>query len=225
MRLIISAATSLEIAPLIEFCEQNFQKQSDLFFVINEHSIEILIHGVGAPQALYKLSKTANTKPDLIIQAGIAGAFHQNIGLANVYMVGSDRFADIGVFENESFKDIYEMKLSDANEAPFTHGNLFNTQKSFPLFFAGLMPVNAITVNTITSSESIKNIFIEKYKPTLESMEGAALHYVCLQENIAFLQLRAVSNYVGERDKTKWKMHEAIEKLNEYLIHYIQSFK
>ena len=45
-------------------------------------------------------------------------------------------------------------------------------------------------------------------------MEGAALHYVCLCEKIPFLQLRCVSNYVGERDKSKWEMTEAISNLN-----------
>ena len=45
-------------------------------------------------------------------------------------------------------------------------------------------------------------------------MEGAALHYVCLSEKIPFLQLRSVSNYVGERDKNKWAVREAIANLN-----------
>ena len=45
-------------------------------------------------------------------------------------------------------------------------------------------------------------------------MEGAALHYVCLSEKIPFLQLRSVSNYVGERDKSKWALREAIMNLN-----------
>jgi futalosine hydrolase len=48
-------------------------------------------------------------------------------------------------------------------------------------------------------------------------MDGAALHYACLIEHIAFIELRAVSNFVGERDKTKWKLIEAITVLNEKL--------
>jgi hypothetical protein len=38
-------------------------------------------------------------------------------------------------------------------------------------------------------------------------MEGAALHYMGRDLFIPFIQLRAVSNYIGERDKNKWKMH------------------
>jgi futalosine hydrolase len=45
-------------------------------------------------------------------------------------------------------------------------------------------------------------------------MEGAALHFVALQENIPFLQMRSLSNFVGERDKGNWVMDIAIANLN-----------
>jgi futalosine hydrolase len=49
-------------------------------------------------------------------------------------------------------------------------------------------------------------------------MEGGGLHYVGLRENIAFLQLRSVSNAIGVRDKTKWDFRSSIDRLNEELI-------
>jgi futalosine hydrolase len=39
--------------------------------------------------------------------------------------------------------------------------------------------------------------------------------------NVPFIQIRSISNYVGERDKTKWKMKEAIENLNQTLLKYV----
>ena len=53
-------------------------------------------------------------------------------------------------------------------------------------------------------------------------MEGAAFHYLCLQEQVPFLQLRAISNHVGERNKANWKLKEAIHNLNEKLIGIIK---
>jgi futalosine hydrolase len=53
-------------------------------------------------------------------------------------------------------------------------------------------------------------------------MEGAAFHYACLQMNTSFLQLRGISNVVGERDKNKWKMKEAIGNLNNELSKILQ---
>ncbi len=78
--------------------------------------------------------------------------------------------------------------------------------------------MRAVTVNEITTSSKRVHELIEKYGPVLESMEGAAFHYVCLQEDIPFVQLRAVSNFIGERDKSKWLIKEAIENLNRELI-------
>ncbi|BAV04181.1 phosphorylase family protein [Filimonas lacunae] len=52
-------------------------------------------------------------------------------------------------------------------------------------------------------------------------MEGAALHYACRQTNTPFIQIRAISNYIGERDKSKWRIKDAIGELNQVLLKYI----
>ena len=84
-----------------------------------------------------------------------------------------------------------------------------------------LRSVRAITVNKISDSLLQKQQFMLNYNPEIESMEGAALHYVCLQEHIPFLQLRTITNIVGERDKSKWKLKEAVENLNAELLKLI----
>jgi futalosine hydrolase len=47
-------------------------------------------------------------------------------------------------------------------------------------------------------------------------MEGAAVFYVCLNENIPVLQIRSISNYVEDRDTTKWDIPLAIKQLNKF---------
>ena len=84
-----------------------------------------------------------------------------------------------------------------------------------------LPAVVAVTVNEITTQKKRKEQIIQHYNPILESMEGAALHYVCRTMDIPFLQLRATSNYIGERNKTKWLLKESIEILNESLVQLI----
>jgi futalosine hydrolase len=53
-------------------------------------------------------------------------------------------------------------------------------------------------------------------------MEGAALHYVCLQLAVPFAQVRSISNYVTPRDKSLWKMKDAIINLNNWLIGFVE---
>jgi futalosine hydrolase len=36
-------------------------------------------------------------------------------------------------------------------------------------------------------------------------------------EKVPFIQLRAISNFVGERDKSKWEINKAIGQLNSQL--------
>jgi futalosine hydrolase len=78
--------------------------------------------------------------------------------------------------------------------------------------------VKAISVNEISTQRRRIEFYKESFDPILESMEGAALHHVCLMEKIEFIQLRSVSNYVGERNKKNWRLQTSIDKLNTELI-------
>ena len=80
-----------------------------------------------------------------------------------------------------------------------------------------------VTINTITTDKKIAERYRTKYKAQIESMEGAALHYIGRDLNIPFIQIRSVSNYVGERNKAKWKMQEAIYNLNEVVSNYVDA--
>ncbi|MDQ6762158.1 MAG: futalosine hydrolase [Bacteroidota bacterium] len=204
MNLLVVAATHLEIAPLL---------------ATNE-TADILIAGVGIPATIFHLqNKLSQKKYDLVIQAGIAGTFEENFAESEVFLVQEDTFADIGVDENGTFKTLFEMGFVNANEYPYTDGWLKNDH---PIFKENLLPAaKAITVNKIISDRMQVEKLRDKFKPVIESMEGAAFHYVCLLQKVNFLQVRSVSNMVGERDKNKWKMKEAIEALNNELHKFV----
>ncbi len=201
MKILVVAATQLEIEPFI-----NIKKNA-----------EVLICGVGTPSTVYHLTKKLlQEKYDFVIQAGVAGAFPKKIKKGEVVVVKQDVFGDIGVEEKGEFKTIFQMGFGDKNKSPFTKGFLINA--SAILSAMHLKKVNGVTINKISDrkkqSKQLRGIF----NAEVESMEGAAFHFVCLQQNIPFVQLRSISNKVGERDKRKWNMIEAIANLNRELI-------
>jgi futalosine hydrolase len=112
--------------------------------------------------------------------------------------------------------------LADVNHFPFKSGQLIN--ENIHKFAPNLRSANAITVNTLTDDHARISLLQNKYHASVETMEGAALHYVCLQENTPFIQLRAISNDVGERNKSKWKLPEAVDSLNAALADVYSSF-
>lgn len=201
MQILLIAATAAEIKP---FADEN-------------ELVDVLITGVGVPSAVYHLQKRIHQVDyDLIIQAGIAGGFSAGIALGQVVSVKQDCFADIGFEEKELFTPVFDTGFADKDEFPFTNGWLLNSPEN--LQYAGLPEVKAITVNKVSDSVLQKQQFISRFNADIETMEGAALHYVCLQEQIPFLQIRAISNSVGERDKTKWNLDVSIENLSKELI-------
>lgn len=182
-------------------------------FASENNNADVLITGVGIPATIFHLTKKLLQKNyDLVIQAGIAGAFSNDLKKGSVLLVNKDTFGDIGIYENKNYKTLFDADLMNKNEFPFSNGWLINHDKY--LLHSPLLSATGITVNKITDEvEQIKNL-AEKFNPAIESMEGAALHYVCLQQKINFLQLRSISNSVGERNKQKWAMKEAITNLN-----------
>ena len=129
--------------------------------------------------------------------------------------VRQEIIADQSVMENGSIHTLFDLGLASANQFPYRNGWLINSTD--PLRNTRLKKVRAISVNEITTSKKKISAYVDKFNPLIEFMEGAALHYVALMEKVPFLQLRAVSNYVGERNKRKWMIDFSIEELNKVL--------
>ena len=64
---------------------------------------------------------------------------------------------------------------------------------------AHLKNVKAITVNKIHGNELSIAKAMDRFKPQIESMEGAAFFYACDQSSTDCIQIRAISNYVEAR--------------------------
>ncbi len=217
MNCLVVSATVLEIKLFIEHC-----RISDKLHYI-DLDLDFLITGVGSINTTYALMKHLQVKkPDVIIMAGIAGAMSTKLNMGDVVVIKEEALADLGVQEKDGYKDVFDLKLLAANKLPFTKKKLLNPFST--LMERTLLPkVNSITVNQITSSKKTAELYSKKYKAAIENMEGAALHLVCIKENIPFVQIRSISNYVGERNKKKWQLKEAVENLNKNLIRLIES--
>lgn len=217
MNCLLVAATPLEIKLFIQHCRTT----EKLNYIDLE--LDFLITGVGMLNTTYAIMKHLQVKkPDVIIDAGIAGSFSKKYQPGSVVVVKEEVLADLGVDEKEGYKDVFDLKLAQPNQFPFTKKLLVNPHTEF-LERTSLQQVRSITVNQITTSKKKTELYKKKYKGAIENMEGAAVHYVCLKENIPFVQIRSISNYVGDRNKKNWKIKEAVANLNTELIRLVES--
>jgi len=214
MYIVIAAATPAEIKPFLEWQSTPQNNQTT--------KTEILITGVGVLAATFSITRTILEKmPDLIIQAGIAGSFDPSLNAGEVVLIKEEIMGDYGASENGEWKDIFDLGLMNKAEFPFNEGRLINPHVNEYNKW-GLQTVSSLTVNEIITLPEKLSQVIKKYNPAIENMEGAALHYSCLQLNIPFLQLRSISNQASERNKSSWRIEESITELNKVLITLIE---
>ena len=187
---------------------------------LDSFETDLLITGVGSMATAWSLKQwiILNEKPDLAINAGIAGSFNERLNIGDVVMPVSDCFADAGVEDGENFLTLSESGLISANDFPYKDGLLYTDTRYNEKMKSILKPVRAITVNTATGSETTKGKLLKKFNPDIETMEGATFFYICSRENIPFLALRAISNKVEPRDKNNWNIDLALNNLSEKLI-------
>ena len=204
MRLLLCAPTQLEIEATVTFLNNHPEYKT---------KIDVLITGVGLTAATYQLTKKVlSDRPRFILQAGICGSLDNYLSPGHIVVVEKETIGDLGVMEKGNFTSVFNLGFAQLNEEPWSNGRLCNNiavlQKT------GLTIVDGVTINEITTNHDRINFYRQHLKANIETMEGAALHYVALCEKIPFLQLRSVSNYVGERDKNKWAVRQAIANLN-----------
>lgn len=210
---LIIAATAIEIAPLLEKYQSG--KTKDL------PEADILLTGIGLTSTTYSLMSYLKVrKPSWILQAGVGGCFNREVKLGSVFAVKQEAIADQSVIELGKLKTLFDLNLLPENRFPFKKGWLKNETEMMKK--CKLKKVKGVSVNEITTDKKKEGFYINTFNPTIESMEGAALHYVCIMEKIPFLQIRSVSNYIAERNKKKWDMQRSIKNLNEAVIDFLK---
>lgn len=221
MRLLVAAATTFELDLFQRYLEREFDRTTENVYAKGSLAILVCITGIGMMQTAYNLSESIHQfNPHFCLQAGVGGTFNPELELGQLVIVQAEILGDTGVEDNGRFLDIFDIGLVPVSDKPFSNKQLINTFQDFPLKL-NLPFVTGLTVNTVSGTEETIKKRAEHYGCDVESMEGAAFHYVCLKKKIPFLQVRSISNNVEPRDKSKWQMKEAIEKLNRWIIENI----
>ena len=216
MKILLVSATKFEVAPLLKNFKKIRSEKNISTFQFKNHSVDVLITGVGMTATAFQLGKNLNRKYDLTINAGVAGSFKKTIPLGTVVNVTSDSFADLGAEDGNKFITVEEIGFAASTRYQVS-GIRYRKMLS------NLPPVNGITVNTVHGNSASIEKITQKFHPDIETMEGAAFFFACNHEKIPCIQIRAVSNYVERRNKKNWKIDMAIKNLNLFLHQFLDS--
>jgi len=224
MKILIVAATDLEIRPLLHHLLKIRKDNRWMgLYRLGKLEIDVLITGIGMVHTAFHLGKTLTMKRyDIAINAGIAGVYDFTMELGKVVHVTRECITELGTREEEKSLTFYKLDLTDPDVFPYRSGFLFNEKWPDIPALRDLPRLTGNTVNQIHSTPEILNALMLQYPAEVETMEGAAFLYGCLVEGIPCAQIRSFSNYVQESDKSRWNIHLAVENLNKTVIKILQ---
>jgi futalosine hydrolase len=191
MKVLVVAATQAELAS----------------FVAARPDVERLVTGVGMVATAAAVARAlAGSEYELALNIGVCGTFDRSLALGCVVHVVSDRMSELGAEDGDAFLSIEELGLPAAagvtNHAPPKIDALDRLPK-----------VTGITVNTVHGNQHSIDAIARRFKPQVETMEGAAFMLCCQEAGVPYAQVRAISNVVERRDKASWTLAEAIANL------------
>lgn len=213
-RILITSAEEEEIITAKQAFNSLTKEEQELL------EVEYMLTGIGTTSTSYRLTKqlcSAETPYDLVVNTGIAGSFSKEFPIGAVARIDKEYFGDLGFETFSGFQTLFEYQILDADTFPFKGGAL-----NAPLLgdrlensLSHIKKASSVTVQTVSGLPEKTDRLRMGFSPQIESMEGAAFFYICLLERVPFIELRSVSNEVGERDRTKWNIPLALENLKK----------
>jgi futalosine hydrolase len=200
------------------------ETEADSFrHLILPDSISLLVTGIGGVASAWSLMNhfAHNGKPDILINTGIAGSLSMRWPVGSVVVTGSDAFGDLGINDNGTLKTLFEAGLGNPDLFPFEGGRIYY-DSSLTTMMSGLWPVvNGVTVNRVTGTDKDAEWLLSHLQSDIETMEGAAVCYVCRRESVPAIGIRGISNMAGVRDREKWDINGALKAASEAVEEFI----
>ena len=224
MRILIVAATAMEVAPLLARLGSAAPEKPRMRTCSHAaHEIDVLTAGVGMVAASAWTSKAlAERQYDAALNVGICGSFDPAFGPASVVHVVNDRMSELGAEDGDAFIHFEALNLPDDGlegpKAPCVHAKRIENAT-----LDALPAVAGITVNSVHGNERSIADVVARFRPQVESMEGAGFMFACAIQGLPFAQVRSVSNMVERRNRGAWRIPEAVASLTPVVLQILET--
>lgn len=205
--------------------------------ILNDNPVRLLVTGPGMVNTAQALTAAIEAhRPCLIIQTGCAGAFPQSgIHIGDVAVATEETDIHTGLESVSTTGEVDELPFSLLKTGTREFKNRFPVNAglvdlAFEILQSGIQESDFqihkgpfITVSTITATNRRAATLFETFNPCMEQMEGAAAAQIATLYDIPFLEIRAASNFVGDRDRAAWELDRAFVNSKYSVLKLIQN--
>ncbi|MEV8558060.1 futalosine hydrolase [Streptomyces sp. NPDC051917] len=177
---------------------------------------DLLDAGVGPALAAASVSaaltaaRLAGTPYDLVVSAGIGGGFQPEAPVGSLVVADRITVADLGAETAEGFVPVTELGFGTVTHHPPRFLVRIASEAT------GAPAGTVLTVSTVTGTAARAAELRARHPRALaEGMEGFGVAEAAVAHGTAVLEIRAVSNPVGPRDRAAWRIGDALAALTE----------
>ncbi|MFE3633881.1 futalosine hydrolase [Streptomyces sp. NPDC059168] len=147
---------------------------------------------------------------DLVISAGIGGGFPPEAPLGSLVVADAITVADLGARTADGFLPVTELGFGTVTHRP-PESLVRGISRA-----TGAHTGTILTVSTVTGTAARAAELRTRHPHALaEGMEGFGVAEAAAAHGVPVLEIRAVSNPVGPRDRAAWRIGEALTALTE----------
>ncbi|WP_078629931.1 futalosine hydrolase [Streptomyces sp. NRRL WC-3744] len=146
----------------------------------------------------------------LVVSAGIGGGFPPGAPVGSLVVADAITVADLGAETADGFLPVTELGFGTITHRP--------PESLVRVVFAatGARTGTILTVSTVTGTAARAAALSDRHPGALaEGMEGFGVAEAAAAHGVPVLELRAVSNPVGPRDRAAWRIGDALAALTE----------
>uniref|UniRef100_UPI0031E3E624 futalosine hydrolase n=1 Tax=Streptomyces hawaiiensis TaxID=67305 RepID=UPI0031E3E624 len=178
--------------------------------------VDVIAGGVGPALAAASTASalTAAALKDepygLVVSAGIGGGFRPGAPVGSLVVADGIVAADLGAETEDGFVPVTELGFGTVRHEP--PADL--VRRAADALGAGTGAV--LTVSTVTGTAARAAALLERHPTALaEAMEGFGVAEAAAAHGVPVLEIRAISNPVGPRDRAAWRIADALAALTE----------
>ncbi len=209
----LQEAVRLEVAGRQWFCGR-----------LGDWGVRLVETGMGAVNTAHALTcALQDYRPDWVLQVGMGGAYiGSGLEVGDVAVASEEVYGDVGVRLRQGWKGSEEIGIPLLQKEGESFFNRFSldgeaVEKVKALLangdWQGATPAVRsgpfVTVQECSGAEEVGREREQLFGAICENMEGAAAAHLCRLYGVDFIEVRAISNRVEDRDKEKWDLSGA----------------
>ena len=177
----------------------------------------IVAGGIGRTNAAAATTEAILTRGpfDLVVSAGIAGMMPGvELQIGDVLVAEACVYCEEGLQTQDAYLDMHAMGFSlgdfQGNTVPVDTDLLDRLPES-------VLIGRIATVATCSGSDIQAELVARRTSAVAEAMEGAAVVHAARRLDVPAIEVRAISNTTGDRDRQQWDIAAALTALGDQL--------